>query len=97
MEGSPGKLLKETGVLSSKDSTTWGWESILSLLRWGPGSLKKVDDSSWRNFLKRLVDFYKPSNNLFARLEQGKGNAKLVARVGCAFVTFLAEEVDVSG
>lgn len=33
IEGNPNKLLKDTGVLNSKDSTTWQWDTILSLIK----------------------------------------------------------------
>lgn len=35
IESNPNKLLKDTGVLNSKDSTTWQWDTILSLIKVG--------------------------------------------------------------
>ena len=62
-------------------------------LQWVPTSLKKVDDSSWRTFLRRLVDFYKPTNKIFARLELVKGQP--YAQIGCYLMEFLADESQV--
>ncbi|CAG7716760.1 unnamed protein product [Allacma fusca] len=94
IENNPGKILKETGVTTSKDQFSWNWELIFTLIRWVPNSLKKVDDSSWRTFLRRLIDFFKPSNNIFARIELGKGQSHLYARVGCYLMEFLADEAE---
>ena len=57
--------------------------------------LKRIEDSSWRLFLKRLVDFFKPSSGNFDRLELDKENAKLFAQVGCSLFQFLADGVQV--
>ena len=58
-----------------------------------PTSLKKVDDSSWRTFLRRLVHFHKPSNKIFARLEVVKGQP--YAQIGCYLLEVLADESQV--
>lgn len=93
IENSPAKLLKETGTLISKDPMSWQWQTICTVFRWCPVGLKKVEDSSWRLFLRRLVDFYKPSMNLFARLSITNESASLYVRVGCQLVEFLSQYV----
>src|SRR5947209_4008193 len=53
---------------------------LFILVQWSPEPLKRVDDSSWRTFLKRLIDFFKPCNNIFGRIELGKDNADLFVK-----------------
>jgi hypothetical protein len=45
--------------------------------------------------LKRLVDFFKPSSNIFGRIELGKEKANLFVKAGCFLLEFLAEHVQV--
>ncbi|ODM99839.1 Rapamycin-insensitive companion of mTOR [Orchesella cincta] len=94
VESNPVKLLRDTGVINSKDSHAWQWDTVLTLLKWCPSALKRVEDSVWRLFLRRLTDFFKPSNNNFARMELGKGSSSLYAKVGCTLVQVIAEEIE---
>lgn len=64
-------------------------------VQWCPSALKRVEDSNWRLFLRRLTDFFKPTNNHFARMELGKGSSSLYAKVGCTLVQVVAEEIEV--
>jgi len=65
-------------------------------VQWAPSALVSVEDSSWRTFLRRLIDFYKPSQKRFARVEVAQEKSHIVSRVGCLLVQFLAEQVEVN-
>uniref|UniRef100_A0A182PNQ2 Rapamycin-insensitive companion of mTOR n=1 Tax=Anopheles epiroticus TaxID=199890 RepID=A0A182PNQ2_9DIPT len=58
------RLLKESRVLSVKDANLWDWDIIITILR---SDLlgAKLDEQNTR-FVRRIVDYYKPSNNRFS-------------------------------
>lgn len=90
--------LKESGVLVSKDAYSWNWEIVRSILKSKSDMLLKMEDSNHRTFVKRLVHFYKPSNNRFSRVELG-GNRKnantfTLAGIELLDALLLAEEVE---
>ena len=42
---------------------------MLGILKWPGDSLRRIEDSTCKLFLKKLTDFYLPSSNMFSRLE----------------------------
>ncbi|XP_034242434.1 rapamycin-insensitive companion of mTOR [Thrips palmi] len=90
--------LKESGVLVSKDAYSWNWEIVRSILKSKSDILLKMEDSNHRTFVKRLVHFYKPTNNRFSRVELG-GNRKnantfTLAGIELLDALLIAEEVE---
>ncbi|XP_034102932.1 rapamycin-insensitive companion of mTOR [Drosophila albomicans] len=61
------RLLTGSHVLTQSDANAWDWEVVSSILR--SNFIRKLDFSPGKflnKFLKRLVDFFKPSNNRFS-------------------------------
>ena len=42
---------------------------MLGILKWPGDSLRRIEDSTCKLFLKKLTDFYLPSSNMFSRIE----------------------------
>ncbi|GAB0093446.1 rapamycin-insensitive companion of mTOR [Sergentomyia squamirostris] len=64
------RLLKESNVLVNKDGNMWDWDIIIAILK--SDSLLKMDDNQCR-FIRRLVHYFKPSNNRFSHQDLGHG------------------------
>jgi hypothetical protein len=60
-------------------------------------SLKKLEDSNHRTFLKRLVNYFKPSSNCFSRVELGnKKQTQMYTLAGLELIDCLLEVEEVS-
>ena len=53
----------------SDDFNDARWDLVLGILKWPGDSLRRLEDSTCKLFLKKLTDFYLPSSNMFSRLE----------------------------
>ena len=61
----------------------------MSVLRWPSDGLKKMEDSNYKNFIKKLTDYFKPSGNMFSRLELENPRTREHGRIGCCLLDFL--------
>ncbi|XP_030564623.1 rapamycin-insensitive companion of mTOR [Drosophila novamexicana] len=69
------RLLHESHVLTQADANAWDWEVIITILR--SNLIRKLDYTPGKflnKFLKRLVDFFKPSNNRFSHQDLVPGH-----------------------
>ncbi|KAM7287109.1 rapamycin-insensitive companion of mTOR isoform X2 [Ixodes scapularis] len=82
--------IKDTLVLS-KEYTSWDWDLISSVLKWPGESLKSLGDATLRNFVKRLLLFFKPSSKQFSLIEAKREGSRQIVIVGCQFFEFLLE------
>ncbi|KAM8718758.1 hypothetical protein ACLKA7_001466 [Drosophila subpalustris] len=70
------RLLASSHVLTQSDSNAWDWLVVSTILR--SNFIRKLDFSPGKflnKFLKRLVDFFKPSNNRFSHQDLVPGQA----------------------
>uniref|UniRef100_A0A182K5H7 Rapamycin-insensitive companion of mTOR domain-containing protein n=1 Tax=Anopheles christyi TaxID=43041 RepID=A0A182K5H7_9DIPT len=83
------RLLKESKVLSVKDANMWDWDIIITILR---SDLlgTKLDEQNTR-FVRRIVDYFKPSNNRFSHQDFAHLNSN---RQMPAYVTAGLELID---
>ncbi|XP_067642123.1 rapamycin-insensitive companion of mTOR isoform X3 [Eurosta solidaginis] len=58
------KLIRDSNVLTTADGSGWDWEVVITILR--SNLMRRVDDTVNNNFLKALLDYYKPSKNRFS-------------------------------
>ena len=78
--------------------TAWDWDLITSVFKWPSDSFRSMDTPDNRNFLKKVVDFFKPSGNKFSTIElklsNGKHNkrSRLLAKTGCYILDFLVSD-----
>lgn len=58
-------------------------------------SLKKLEDSNQKLFVKRLVEFFKPSNNRFSQIKLGHSHSHLYTLVASELIEYLVEADEV--
>ncbi|XP_004525858.1 rapamycin-insensitive companion of mTOR isoform X2 [Ceratitis capitata] len=63
------RLIRDSNVLASPDGNGWDWEIIITILR--SNIMRRLDDTA-NNFLKALLDYYKPSKNRFSHQDLGR-------------------------
>ena len=75
--------------------TAWDWDLITSVFRWPSDNFRSQESPESRHFVKRIVDFFKPSGNKFSavelKLSNGSHNkkSKFLAKTGCYVIDFL--------
>ncbi|XP_066994227.2 rapamycin-insensitive companion of mTOR [Anabrus simplex] len=85
-------ILRESAVLTNKDGFSWNWNVVRAVLKSSSDSLKKLEDSNHRTFLRRLVHYFKPSNNRFSRVELGnKRQTHMYTLAGCELLDCLLD------
>ena len=56
--------------------TAWDWDLITSVFKWPSDSFRSMDTSDNKTFVKKVVEFFKPSGNKFATIELKLSNGK---------------------
>lgn len=84
-------LIKDSLVTTQEQPLNWDWELISNVLSWPSDAFKKFEDVQHRNFVRRLVIFFKPSNKQFAQIEAAHERGKIISVVGCHLIDFLIE------
>ena len=72
---------------------------MLGILKWPGDSLRRLEDSTCKLFLKKLTDFYLPSSNMFSRLELESAkipDTRYLARVGQSLLDFLLSSLPIA-
>ncbi|XP_028296806.1 rapamycin-insensitive companion of mTOR-like isoform X3 [Gouania willdenowi] len=86
-------LVRDSHVLSHRETMDWNWHHIETILKWPHVSLR--GNELMHKFVQRLVFFYKPSLQLYSDLEVEHPKGRQLTVVGCQFVEFLlASEED---
>lgn len=70
-ESATAPLLRDSQVLDTDDGWAWDWTAIRSILRSRDDTLRVLGDSDHRTFIKKLVDYFKPSTNKYRSIELG--------------------------
>lgn len=97
-ETAVGNIIRDTNVLSTKEYVKWDWKLILSLLQ-HPFFRKPVlvEDATFDKFLKRLCNFYKPSNHLYSSISYSEENSCRYSHVGQELVKYFCQVEGTSG
>lgn len=82
-------FIHDSKVTTTSEADDWDWDAVTALFKWPTESFLALETSTARQFIKRITDFYLPSNDLFAKVDLNKSRAKYLARTGCYFVEFL--------
>uniref|UniRef100_A0A0N8ES09 Putative rapamycin-insensitive companion of tor n=1 Tax=Aedes aegypti TaxID=7159 RepID=A0A0N8ES09_AEDAE len=76
------RLIKDSNVLGNKDANMWDWDIVITIFR--SDSLgSKLDDQNTR-FIRRIIDYFKPSNNRFSHQDLTRYNRQLPPYVTAA-------------
>lgn len=85
--------IRDTNVLTH-DPSSYNWNLIINILSCSH-SLHRVDeDPCFRNFLKKLLLFFKPSARAFSQANMNGEQARDMALACCQFVEYLLEVDD---
>ncbi|CAG5123187.1 unnamed protein product [Candidula unifasciata] len=82
------QAIRDSQVNTTKANSEWDWSIIAAILKWPDEKLKKLEDQNHLRFIKRLVYYFKPENNLFSKTDLDPTRRKICI-AGCHFVDFL--------
>ncbi|GJQ71662.1 rictor [Trypoxylus dichotomus] len=87
--------IRETGVLVNTDILAWNWNLIKVIVRDEINLKLDMTETNHRNFLKRLVEFYTPSSNLYSHMDLSSSkNAQGYTAVGIDLIYCLLRLAD---
>uniref|UniRef100_A0A0K2V7N4 Rapamycininsensitive companion of mTORlike [Saccoglossus kowalevskii] n=1 Tax=Lepeophtheirus salmonis TaxID=72036 RepID=A0A0K2V7N4_LEPSM len=83
--------IKESGVLSPRlNWVDWQWDQITVVFQCPSDNfLKNLESSTNKQFLRKIFDFFKPSNGKFSKVELSRRESKEYGWVGIVFLDFL--------
>ncbi|GFS75960.1 rapamycin-insensitive companion of mTOR [Trichonephila clavipes] len=84
------QAIRDTLVLS-KDYQCWDWDLIDCILKNPSDSFKRLEDTNHRTFIKKLLQFFKPSSKEFSEMEFDKENGRSICVTGCHLLEFFLE------
>lgn len=87
--------VKQTGVLSSNDASTWNWNLISILLKNESKDNIDIGESTHRSFIKRLIEFFMPSKKKYSHMDLGTSKSCWdCTNTGIELVDYLANFKD---
>lgn len=86
--------IRDTQLVACDNHHDWDWELIDSILKYPGEPMKKLEDFNHRLFIKKLINFYKPSSKLFSQINQFDEQAKIMVIVGLHLLDFLILNVE---
>lgn len=86
--------VRDSNVLTH-DFNNYNWNLISSVLSWPTDNFKRLEDLSYRMFLKTLLDFFRPSGRGFSQTDVNDEHGREMALVCCHFVEFLLDIDDI--
>ncbi|KAG8226637.1 hypothetical protein J437_LFUL005288 [Ladona fulva] len=98
------EAMKESGVLANKDPLFWNWVIIRAVLKNRSDNFKRLEDSSLKTFIRRLVDYFKPSTpSGYGRVVNSGSTDEIASQiqiqslVGIELIEFLVEADEAEG
>ncbi|XP_041359986.1 rapamycin-insensitive companion of mTOR-like [Gigantopelta aegis] len=83
------QVVRDTQILGNRDWKCWDWNLISSLLKWPDDKLRRLDDQNVIRLVKKVIYFFKPTNDQFSRMDLKCDNSRLFCKVGCHLIDFL--------
>jgi rapamycin-insensitive companion of mTOR len=83
-------FIRDSNVMSH-DYSSWNWNLVTNILSWSTDSFRKLEDISYRNFMKKLLLFFRPSHRLYSTIDVNHEHGRHMTMVFCHFVDFLLE------
>lgn len=91
------QAIRESGVLSYKEFDSWNWQIICSILKWPDEELGKLEDEANKKFIRRIVNFFKPTSRKFSTISYFYDGGRTLALAGCHLVDFLLDCDELEG
>lgn len=82
--------IRDSQVLKS-DPNKWDWNLIGCILKSPCESMRKLDDSNYRNFVRKLLTYFKPSSFCFSKLRADDEEGYEISSVGTNLIDFLLD------
>eukprot|EP01137_Pigoraptor_chileana_P027953 Opistho-2@11269 len=83
-------LLRDSGVVVTKDLQKWNWDIIWELIVGPLRNTRRLEEAVNAKFIKRLLSFFRPSRQLFSEQTVEEENLRLT-RTGCALLDLLVQ------
>lgn len=77
--------------MSEQNWESWDWGQINFLLTRPCESLKRLSSQHYRNFIRKLIHFYKPSSDQYSLIDINNECARRLCDTGCKLIDFLVE------
>ncbi|XP_002741655.1 rapamycin-insensitive companion of mTOR-like [Saccoglossus kowalevskii] len=84
-----GQAIRDSMVISTSQHQAWNWNIITALLKWPSTSLRRLDDTVNLRFIRRLIQFFKPSSCLYDNIELSVLDSDKYSVAGIQLVDFL--------
>lgn len=78
-------------TIIEQDWQSWDWEHINFILTRPCDEMKKMSSQHYRSFLKKLVNFFKPSFDQYSSIDINNERCRQLCKTGCNLVDFLSE------
>lgn len=82
-------------TMAESNWQSWEWEHINFILTRPCESLRKLSNHHYRSFIKKLVQFYKPSSNQYSMIEINNECNRQLCDTGCKLIDFLVASSEV--
>ena len=70
----------------------WNWDLITAVFKWPSDGFTNMEASQdYKIFLRRVVDFFKPTTGQFGKLELASKKSRFLAKTGCYILDYLSE------
>ena len=82
--------IKLSSVNTNYDANVWDWDLVTSIFKCPESEdLKNLEASDYKYFVKRVTDYFKPTNGRFCRIELTNSRSRFLARTACYLLDFL--------
>ncbi len=61
--------IKLSSVNINYDANVWDWDLVTAIFKWPSDSFKRLEDTEFKTFVRRIMDYFKPTPPRFARVE----------------------------
>lgn len=80
--------LKDSLVFN-RDPLDWDWDMIIHTISFPSNSFQLLDEDSHRKFIFKLIAYFKPSSQLYSKLDAGDPRGRLITTCACKLLRFL--------
>ena len=82
--------IRLSSVNINYDSNVWDWDLVTAIFKCPESeALKTLELSDYKNFVRRVTDYFKPTNGKFCREELSNLSSRFKARTACYLLDFL--------
>lgn len=76
-------------LVFNRDPIDWDWDVIIHVISSATSAFKSLEEESHRKFFLKLIAYFKPSSQLYSKLDAGDTRGRLITTCGCKLFQFL--------